>query len=164
MKVEWSHRPGIERESSPERCSLIFNLRSFFSKCRALDEKRRVRTSARMTTNPCARKGGIGYTRTWSAWFRRSQEKRSRAGFFHFFSGCLSVPLRSLTNNLSLFSKQTRGLTAGYRQVSAEEQVVERGASIRLRKILSFIFPLSLCHQYLSRNSLFSFFSPVSSF
>ena len=65
------------------RLFLIFA--PFFSKCRALDEKRRVRTSTRMSTNPCARKGGLGYTRTRSAWFRRSQEKRSRAGFFHFF-------------------------------------------------------------------------------
>ena len=91
-------------------------------------------------------------------------KRRGLALASSIFSGCLCVPLRSLTNNLSLFSKQTRGLTAGHRQVSAEEPVVERGASIRLRKILSFMFPLSLCHQYLSRNSLFSFFSPVSSF
>jgi len=72
-----NHLPNVVR--------LFLIFAPFFSKCRALDEKRRVRTSTRMSTNPCARKGGLGYTRTRSAWFRRSQEKRSRAGFFHFF-------------------------------------------------------------------------------
>ena len=164
MKVEWSHRPGTERESSPERCSLIFNLRSVFFKMSSArweaacsNKYTNVYESVRTERWTRVHTHAVGMVST------ESREEVSR-WLLPFFSGCLCVPLRSLTNNLSLFSKQTRGLTAGHRQVSAEEPVVERGASIRLRKILSFMFPLSLCHQYLSRNSLFSFFSPVSSF